>query len=90
LASGTASSKEDLPRDIAMPMLEVERAADILKREGLLMDDQQMYQLTEKGKQTAQYLFEIADSHQNDVFEKYPLQEKEAFISMLRDFAGVA
>ena len=24
------------------------------------------------------------------VFEKYPIQEKEAFITMLRDFAGVA
>lgn len=90
LASGTASSKEDLPRDIAMPMQEVERAAEILKREGLLSDHENLYQLTEKGKQTAQYLFEIADSHQNGVFEKYPQQEKEAFISMLRDFAGVA
>ena len=48
LASGTASSKEDLPRDIAMPMQEVERSAEILKFEGLLVDHDNLYALTEK------------------------------------------
>lgn len=48
LASGTASSKEDLPRDIAMPMQEVERSAEILKFEGLLIDHDNLYALTEK------------------------------------------
>ncbi|MGM7372581.1 flavin oxidoreductase, partial [Acinetobacter baumannii] len=46
--------------------------------------------LTEKGKQTAQYLFDIADSHQNEVFKKYSDEQKDIFITMLRDFAGVA
>ncbi|QVR69513.1 p-hydroxyphenylacetate 3-hydroxylase reductase component [Acinetobacter sp. BHS4] len=90
LASGTASSKEDLPRDIAMPMQEVERSAEILKFEGLLVDHDNLYALTEKGKQTAQYLFDIADSHQNEVFKKYSDEQKDIFITMLRDFAGVA
>ncbi len=90
LASGTASSKEDLPRDIAMPMQEVERSAEILKFEGLLVDHDNLYALTEKGKQTAQYLFDIADSHQNEVFKKYSEEQKDIFITMLRDFAGVA
>ncbi len=47
-----------------MPMQEVERSAEILKFEGLLVDHDNLYALTEKGKQTAQYLFDIADSHQ--------------------------
>lgn len=89
LASGTASSKDDLPRDIAMPMQEVERAASILAAEELLVDGGDFFELTEKGHQTAHYLFEIADSHQNEVFDKYSAEEKEVFIKMLRDLAGV-
>lgn len=89
LASGTASSKEDLPRDIAMPMQEVERAASILISQDLLIDCGDFFELTEKGQQTAHYLFEIADSHQNEVFEKYSTEEKDIFIKVLRDLAGV-
>lgn len=89
LASGTASTKDDLPRDIAMPMLEIERAASILSSQGLLIDQGDFFELTEKGHQTAHHLFEIADSHQNDVFKKYSDQEKDNFIKILRDLAGV-
>jgi len=90
LGSGTASKKEDLPRDIAMPMHQVEQAAEILQKDGLLLESDGFYQLTEKGRKTAHYLFDIADSHQNDVFKKYPEHEKEIFIKILRDIAGVA
>ncbi|MCG6641292.1 p-hydroxyphenylacetate 3-hydroxylase reductase component [Acinetobacter baumannii] len=89
LASGTASSKEDLPRDIAMPMQEVERAAAMLASQKLLNDQGEFFELTEKGRQTAHYLFEIADSHQNEVFDQYSEQEKEVFIKILRDLAGI-
>ncbi|MDM1757425.1 MULTISPECIES: p-hydroxyphenylacetate 3-hydroxylase reductase component [Acinetobacter] len=89
LGSGTSSSKADLPRDIAMPMREVEQSAAILAKEGLLTEQNGFYLLTEKGKKTAHYLFDIADSHQNDVFEKYPESEKEIFIKILMDIAGV-
>lgn len=87
LASGTASSKEDLPRDIAMPMQEVERSAEILKFEGLLVDHDNLYALTEKGKQTAQYLFDIADSHQNEVFKNI-LMSKGYFYYHAARFCG--
>ncbi|WP_120429903.1 p-hydroxyphenylacetate 3-hydroxylase reductase component [Acinetobacter baylyi] len=89
LASGTASHKNDLPRDIAMPMLEVERAASILKIDGLLKEEQDFLELTEKGKKTANYLFKIADSHQGEVFERYSQQDRDIFIHILRDLAGV-
>ena len=69
LGSGTASNKADLPRDIAMPMREIEQAALILKKDGLLIEADGFFKLTEKGKKTAHYLFDIADSHQNEVFE---------------------
>lgn len=89
LGSGTASSKADLPRDIAMPMHEVEQSASILEKDGLLIESDGFYKLTEKGKKTAHYLFDIADSHQNEVFEKYSENEKEIFIKILKDIAGI-
>jgi len=89
LGSGTASNKADLPRDIAMPMREVEQAAAILKRDGLLLESDGFFKLTEKGKKTAHYLFDIADSHQNEVFAKYQDHEKEIFIKILKDIAGI-
>ncbi len=89
LGSGTASNKMDLPRDIAMPMQAVERAASILKKDGLLTESDDFYYLTEKGKKTAHYLFDLADSHQNEVFEKYPETEKDIFIKILKDIAGI-
>lgn len=90
LGSGTASSKADLPRDIAMPMREVEQVATILSKDGLLIETDGFYTLTEKGKKTAHYLFDIADSHQNEVFEKYSADEKDIFIKILKDIAGIA
>ncbi|MBJ9984792.1 flavin reductase family protein [Acinetobacter sp. S40] len=89
LGSGTASNKADLPRDIAMPMREVEQAASILQKDGLLIESNGFFKLTEKGKKTAHYLFDIADSHQNEVFAKYSTNEKEIFIKILKDIAGI-
>jgi flavin reductase (DIM6/NTAB) family NADH-FMN oxidoreductase RutF len=89
LGSGTASNKSELPRDIAMPMHEVEQAASILKNDGLLTENDGFYYLTEKGKKTAHYLFDIADSHQNEVFKKYPDSEKDIFIKILKDISGI-
>lgn len=90
LGSGTASSKADLPRDIAMPMQEVEQAATILEKDGLLTEIDGFYRLTEKGKKTSHYLFDIADRHQNEVFSKYSEHEKQTFVKILKDIAGVS
>ncbi|UIJ77494.1 MULTISPECIES: p-hydroxyphenylacetate 3-hydroxylase reductase component [unclassified Acinetobacter] len=89
LGSGTASNKNDLPRDIAMPMREVEQSAAILAKDGLLEERDGFYRLTEKGKKTAHYLFDIADSHQNEVLAKYSKDEQDSFIKILKDIAGV-
>ena len=89
LGSGAASSKADLPRDIAMPVQEIERAAEILQKDELLVETEQFYELTEKGKKTAHYLFDLADQHQNEVFAKYSDAEKQTFVRMLQDIAGI-
>lgn len=89
LASETALSKKDLPRDVAMPMIEIERASEILCKEGLLLDRGDFFELTEKGKSTVKWLFEIADSHQNEVFDQYEDHEKDIFIKILKDLVGI-
>ncbi len=89
LGSGTASSKMDLPRDIAMPMREVEQAATILKKNALLQEKDGFFFLTEKGKETAHHLFDLADSHQNEVLNQYPKEEQDIFIKILQNIAGV-
>ena len=89
LGSGTASSKADLPRDIAMPMREVEQAAEILKKDELLVENEGFFKLTDKGKKTAHYLFDIAGSHQNEVLAKYSKDEQDSFVKILRDIAGI-
>jgi hypothetical protein len=50
LGSGTASNKADLPRDIAMPMREVEQAATILKKDGLMVESDGFFKLTERAR----------------------------------------
>ena len=42
------------------------------------------------GRKRIFQLTDIADSHQNEVFKKYSDEQKDIFITMLRDFAGVA
>ena len=89
LGSGTTSSKADLPREIAMPMEQVERAAETLKKDGLLIETEEFFQLTEKGQETVHTLFDIANKHQNEVFSKYSETERENFTKILRDIAGI-
>jgi len=72
-----------------MPMQQVEQAAEILKKDGLLIETEQFFQLTEKGQETAHTLFDIANRHQNEVFSKYSEIEKENFTKILRDIAGI-
>ena len=79
----------DLPRDIAMPMREVEQAATILKKNALLQEKDGFFFLTEKGKETAHHLFDLADSHQNEVLNQYPKEEQDIFIKILQNIAGV-
>ncbi|WP_111893949.1 p-hydroxyphenylacetate 3-hydroxylase reductase component [Acinetobacter sp. MB5] len=88
LAGETATSKEELLRDVAVPMLEIDRATEILENMNLLENHEDFFALTEKGKEAAEQLFDIADGHQTEVFKKYSDQEKEAFFTILRDLIG--
>lgn len=89
LESKTATSKECLQREVAMPAREIEQAAEILVRKGLMVDTGHSYELTEQGAHSAQMLYQIAESHQQDVFGAYSDQDKALFKKMLKDLIGI-
>lgn len=89
LESKTATSKDCLQREVAMPLREIEQAADILIRKGLMVDAEKTYELTDQGIQAAQMLYQIAESHQKEVFEKYSDDDKSLFKKMLKDLIGI-
>lgn len=89
LESKTATSKCQLQREVAMPIREIEQATEILAQKGLLFDKGDSYELTEKGIQAAQMLYQIAENHQEEVFSKYSAQDRELFQHMLKDLIGI-
>ncbi|WP_111892413.1 p-hydroxyphenylacetate 3-hydroxylase reductase component [Acinetobacter sp. MB5] len=89
LESKMAESKEDLVREVAMPMLEIERATQILAEKGLLTDQGNHYELTQAGIDTAHMLYEIAENHQKEVFAKYSDEQRDLFKQMLKDLIGI-
>jgi len=89
LESKTATSKDDLQREVAMPIREIEQATEILVRKGLMIDTGNSYELTEQGKASAQMLYQIAESHQEDVFGQYTDADKALFKKMLKDLIGI-
>jgi len=89
LESKTATSKDDLQREVAMPIHEIEQANEILVRKGLMVDTGYSYELTENGVQSAQMLYQIAESHQQDVFDAYSDEDKALFKNMLKDLIGI-
>lgn len=89
LESKTATTKECLQREVAMPAREIEQATEILIRKGLMVDNQTHYELTAAGAAAAQLLYQIAESHQKEVFDHYSEQDKTLFKKMLKDLIGI-
>lgn len=89
LESKTATSKDDLQREVAMPIREIEQATEILVRKSLMVDTGHSYELTEQGKESAQMLYQIAESHQKDVLGQYTDKDKVLFKKMLKDLIGI-
>lgn len=90
LESKTATTKDCLQREVAVPAREIEQAAEILIRKGLMVDAEKTYDLTEQGVQAAQMLYQIAEGHQQEVFAQYSEEDKQLFKKMLKDLIGVA
>lgn len=89
LESQTATSKCELQREVAMPVLEIEQATELLAQKDLLFDTGESYELTEQGIDAAQMLYRIAENHQEEVFDQYSNDERELFKNMLKDLIGI-
>ncbi|MBS7838421.1 p-hydroxyphenylacetate 3-hydroxylase reductase component [Wohlfahrtiimonas chitiniclastica] len=85
LAGEHANTKVGMLKEVAMPMREIDQAVEILKRKCLLVEEGETLLLTDKGREKAMDLFDIADEHQAQVFGRYKAEEVELFKRMLTD-----
>lgn len=85
LAAHPGSKREDMLKEIGMPMREIDVGIDALANRGMLVSQQGRLSLTDKGLQEAKKLVEIAASHQNKVFQSYSPQEISVFKRILMD-----
>lgn len=88
LESGNASCKVGLQREVAMPLREIEQAAEILQSKGLITESAEGYTLTALGQTKAHMLYTIAEGHQEEMFGHYSEVQRELFVQMLRELIG--
>ncbi len=79
------STKEEMLRQVGMPMREINVAVDALKAKGIIECSESKLSLTQKGIDAAQGLCDIAVEHQKAVFEHYSKDEITIFKKILRD-----
>lgn len=79
------STKEEMLKEVGMPMREINVAVDALKAKGLLECHDKRLNLTKKGHETAAGLCDIAVSHQSAVFDHYSENEINTFKKILRE-----
>lgn len=79
------STKEEMLREVGMPMREINVAVDALKHKGLIECHDRRLSLTKKGQETAKGLCDIAVSHQKAVFDHYSTEEITSFKKILRE-----
>ena len=79
------STKEEMLKEVGMPMREINVAVDALKTKGIIECHKQRLSLTDKGQNTAMTLCDIAISHQRAVFDHYSETEIGTFKKILRE-----
>ena len=86
------SSKLDrsaLLREVNMPEGEVDNAAAILQRKGLINCDQETYTITPKGEEEAEGLWTLARQQQEKVFGEFSEEELTTFKKILNRVASI-
>lgn len=79
------STKEEMLKEVGMPMREINVAVDALKTKGLIECHEQRLSLTLAGEKSAAGLCDIAISHQKAVFDGYSDDEIHTFKKILRE-----
>lgn len=79
------STKEEMLKEVGMPMREITIAVEALQYKGLIECKDNRLSLTQKGTETAMSLCDIAVSHQKSVFDHYSKEETTIFKKILRE-----
>lgn len=73
-----------LQREVAMPVREIEEAVANLKRKGLVVDDNERVRLTVKGVDETESLWTIAREQQDKVFGQFSDEQIDTFKAVLK------
>ena len=73
-----------LQREVAMPVREIEEAVANLKRKGLVVDDNERVRLTVKGVDETESLWTIAREQQDKVFGQFSAEQIDTFKAVLK------
>lgn len=84
LENDSGLSMADLQREVDMPLREIEQAAEILKRKGLVSDSAAGYALTPSGNEQTEDLWSISKEQQDAVFGRFSDEQMSAFKQVLR------
>ncbi|MHC8299811.1 p-hydroxyphenylacetate 3-hydroxylase reductase component [Pseudomonas sp. ZS1P83] len=84
LESDAGLSVNDLLREVAMPVREIDEAVANLKRKGLVNDDDSRVRLTGAGMVQTEELWAIAREQQNKVFADFSEEQIETFKTVLK------
>lgn len=79
------STKEEMLKEVGMPMREINVAVDALKAKGLIECHEQRLSLTKSGEKTVLDLCDIAVTHQKTLFDHYSEEEISTFKKILRE-----
>lgn len=79
------STKEEMLKEVGMPMREINIAVEALKLKGFLKCVEGTLSLTEEGRAAAGKLASIASNHQTEVFKKYTSEEITVFKKILKE-----
>ncbi|MBT00513.1 MAG: flavin oxidoreductase [Oceanospirillaceae bacterium] len=74
---------DDLLKEVNMPREEIQNAAEILERKGLVALTDNCYRITAKGMEQAASLWELAAEEQEKVFSQFSDDELNAFRKVL-------
>ncbi|MBP0047567.1 flavin reductase [Marinobacterium sp. AK62] len=79
---------KDLLKEVNMPQIEVNEAAEILQRKGLIQFANECYTITDKGVEQAEALWRLAQEEQDKMFSQFSDDELATFKKILNSIAS--
>ncbi|WP_114417156.1 p-hydroxyphenylacetate 3-hydroxylase reductase component [Marinospirillum perlucidum] len=80
--------RKDLLKEVNMPEAEVDNAAEILQRKGLVSLEDDCYRITQQGEDQAEALWDLSRQEQDKMFADFSDEEVATFKKVLKQLAG--